>query len=148
VLLLANLGVTQLFDYGAADCARLVEMCEADALALHVNAVHEAMQVRGHTEFRGVLAHIEKLCAQLDVPVVVKEVGFGLSSEDAAELVAAGVGALDVAGAGAPTGRASKGSGTLAWRPWPKPLWTGAGRPWSRCAPLARRSTLLVRKPS
>ncbi len=100
VLVLANLGAGQLAEYTPRDCARLVDMCAADALVVHLNAVHEAVQVRGHTDFTGVLGRIEDLCAALEVPVVVKEVGFGMSPEDAAALVAAGVAGLDVAGAG------------------------------------------------
>lgn len=99
-LVMANLGAAQLAEYPPRDCARLVDMCAADALVVHLNAVHEAMQVRGHTDFSGVLGRIGDLCAALDVPVVVKEVGFGMSPEDAAALVAAGVAGLDVAGAG------------------------------------------------
>lgn len=100
VPVLANLGAGQLAEYNPHDCARLVDLCAADALVVHLNAVHEAVQVRGHTGFGGVLGRIEDLCAALDVPVVVKEVGFGISPEDAAALVAAGVAGLDVAGAG------------------------------------------------
>lgn len=100
VLLLANLGAVQLHEYSVADCARLVQACAADALVLHVNAVQEAVQPGGDTDFAGLLALIEKVCAGLDVPVLVKEVGFGLSAADVTALVSAGVAGVDVAGAG------------------------------------------------
>lgn len=100
VLLLANLGAVQLHEYGPADCARLVEACAADALVLHLNAVQEAVQRGGDTTFGGVLARIEALCPALDVPVVVKEVGFGMAPQDVSRLVEAGVAGVDVAGAG------------------------------------------------
>lgn len=100
VLVLANLGAVQLHEYGAEDCARLVQRCGADALVLHCNAVQEAVQPGGETNFAGVLGLIEKTCAALDVPVVVKEVGFGLSRADVTALVDAGVAGVDVAGAG------------------------------------------------
>lgn len=100
VLLLANLGAVQLHEYGIDDCKRLVELCAADALVLHLNAVQEAVQPEGDTEFGGLLALIAAVCAALDVPVVAKEVGFGLSPEDISALISAGVAGVDVAGAG------------------------------------------------
>jgi isopentenyl-diphosphate Delta-isomerase len=106
VMLLANLGAVQLRRYGTADCARLVETCEADALVLHLNAVQEAVQaaVGGHhgedTRFGGLLERIADVCAGLATPVVVKEVGFGMAPEDVTALARAGVAGVDVAGAG------------------------------------------------
>jgi isopentenyl-diphosphate delta-isomerase len=100
VLLLANLGAVQLHEYGPTDCARLVELCEADVLVLHLNAVQEAIQPGGQTSFGGLAARIAKVCADLDVPVVVKEVGFGMSPADVVTLLDAGVAGIDVAGAG------------------------------------------------
>lgn len=100
VLVLANLGAVQLHQYGPRDCARLVEACAADALVLHLNAVQEAVQRGGDTTFGGLLGRIEGLCAVLDVPVMVKEVGFGMAPADLARLVEAGVDGIDVAGAG------------------------------------------------
>jgi isopentenyl-diphosphate delta-isomerase len=100
VLLLANLGAVQLHQYSAEDCRRLVEQCEADALVLHLNAVQEAVQPGGDTDFSLMKEFIERVCRVLEVPVVVKEVGFGLSPQDVADLVTAGVAGVDVAGAG------------------------------------------------
>jgi isopentenyl-diphosphate Delta-isomerase len=100
VLLFANLGAVQLHTYGPDDCARLVAVCEADALVLHLNAVQEAVQPGGDTTFADLVPRIEKLAAALDVPVVVKEVGFGMAAEDVRLLVEAGVAGIDVAGAG------------------------------------------------
>lgn len=99
-LVLANIGAVQLRTYRPDDCARLVERCEADALIVHLNAVQEAVQPGGDTAFAGVLDAVEELVAQLDVPVVVKEVGFGLGPDDVAALAAVGVAGIDVAGAG------------------------------------------------
>lgn len=100
VLLLANLGAVQLHEYAIDDCKRLVELCAADALVLHVNAVQEAVQPEGDTEFGGLLGLIEAVCVALDVPVLAKEVGFGLAPADVSALIAAGVAGVDVAGAG------------------------------------------------
>lgn len=100
VPLLANLGAVQLAEHGADGCRRLVELCRADGLVLHLNAVQEAVQPGGDTQFAGLAARISAVVAGLDVPVVVKEVGFGLAPEDVTLLIEAGVAGIDVAGAG------------------------------------------------
>jgi isopentenyl-diphosphate Delta-isomerase len=100
VLLLANLGAVQLHDHGVDACRRLLEACEADVLVLHVNAVQEAIQPGGDTEFAGLLERIAAVCEGVSAPVVVKEVGFGLTGADVRRLVEAGVSGVDVAGAG------------------------------------------------
>ncbi len=101
ILLMANLGAVQLnYGYGVDECRRAVEMIEADALILHLNPLQEALQIEGNTCFAGLLPKIEALCKKLETPVVVKEVGWGLSDDVARQLVDAGVAALDIAGAG------------------------------------------------
>jgi isopentenyl-diphosphate Delta-isomerase len=100
-VLLANLGAVQLnYGYGVAECRRAVEMIEADALILHLNTLQEAVQPEGNTNFKGLLGKIESVCRELEVPVIVKEVGNGISASTARRLVEAGVAAIDVAGAG------------------------------------------------
>lgn len=100
-VLLANLGAVQLnYGYGVDECRRAVEMIEADALILHLNALQEAVQPEGNTNFKGLLAKIAVVCREVGVPVVVKEVGNGIGAEDARRLIEAGVSAIDVAGAG------------------------------------------------
>jgi len=101
VLLLANLGAVQLnYGYGLDECRRAVEMVEADALVLHLNPLQEALQPEGNTRFAGLLSKIEAVCTKLDVPVIVKEVGWGISERIAHQLANVGVAAIDVAGAG------------------------------------------------
>ena len=101
VALLANLGAVQLNKgYGVDDCRRLVDMLQADALVLHVNAVQEAVQPEGDTCFRGLLAKIADVCLKLERPVVVKEVGWGIAPREVRALFEAGVAAVDLAGAG------------------------------------------------
>jgi isopentenyl-diphosphate delta-isomerase len=101
ILLMANLGAIQLnYGYGLDECRRAVEMIEADALILHLNSVQEALQPEGETRFGGLLSKIEALCRALEVPVVVKEVGWGISEQVARQLANAGVAAIDIAGAG------------------------------------------------
>ena len=101
VLLFANVGAVQLnYSYGVEECRRAVDMIEADALILHLNAMQEAVQPEGDTNFAGLAAKIEKVCREVGVPVIAKEVGWGISYEAAQLLWNAGVSAIDVAGAG------------------------------------------------
>ncbi len=101
ILLFANLGAVQLnYGYGVDQARRAVEMIEADALFLHLNPLQEAVQAEGDRDWRGILSRIEALVAALDVPVVVKEVGNGISAEVARLLAECGVAGIDVAGAG------------------------------------------------
>lgn len=101
VLLFANLGAVQLnYGYGVEHCRRAVDMVQADALILHLNALQEAVQPEGDTHFSGLLRKIEMVARALPVPVIAKEVGWGFSERAARQLAAAGVAAIDVAGAG------------------------------------------------
>jgi len=101
ILLFANLGAVQLnYGYTIDHCKRAVGMVEADALFLHLNALQEALQPEGDTNFSGLLKKIGQICHDLPVPVVVKEVGWGISGQAARQLADAGVAAIDVAGAG------------------------------------------------
>lgn len=101
ILLLANFGAAQLVrGYGVDEARRAVEMIEGDALIVHLNPLQEAVQAGGDRDWRGVLQAIEALAARLPVPVVIKEVGAGISAAVARRLVDAGVAAIDVAGAG------------------------------------------------
>ncbi len=101
VLLFANLGAVQLnYGYGVDECRRAVDMIEADALILHFNALQEALQPEGNANFAGLLRKVETVCRRLTVPVVAKEVGWGISEQAARQLRQAGIAAIDVAGAG------------------------------------------------
>ena len=101
ILLLANLGAVQLnTGYGLEECLRAVESVGADALVLHLNPLQEALQPEGNTDFGGLLDRIAQLCRAFPYPVIVKEVGWGLSAETARALEGAGAAALDIGGAG------------------------------------------------
>jgi len=101
VLLFANLGAVQ-FNYGYSvdQCRRAVEMIDADALILHLNPLQEAVQPEGDVNWRGLLHKIGDVCVRLGKPVIVKEVGWGISAQTARRLLEVGVRAIDVAGAG------------------------------------------------
>jgi isopentenyl-diphosphate delta-isomerase len=104
ILLFANLGAVQLnYGYGTEHCRRAVAMIQADALILHLNALQEAVQPEGDSNFSSLLRKIEAVCRALQpegVPVIAKEVGWGISEQAARQLASAGVAAIDVAGAG------------------------------------------------
>jgi isopentenyl-diphosphate Delta-isomerase len=101
-LFLANLGAAQLAaPDGPERAERLVELLGADGIAVHLNPVQEAVQPEGEPRFAGVLERIAATVRRLaPLPVVAKEVGFGLDPDDVALLRGAGVAAVDVAGAG------------------------------------------------
>jgi len=101
ILLMANLGAVQLnYGYTVDHCRRAIDMIGADAMILHLNSMQEAIQPEGDTRFRGLARKIEEICRALPVPVVAKEVGWGISERSARLLLDAGVAAIDVAGAG------------------------------------------------
>jgi isopentenyl-diphosphate delta-isomerase len=101
ILLFANLGAVQLnYGYGIEHCRRAVDMLQADALFLHLNPLQEAVQSGGDVNFAGLSKKIAAICKKLEVPVIVKEVGWGISERTAKILADCGVSAIDVAGAG------------------------------------------------
>ena len=101
ILLFANLGAVQLNNgYTVSDYSKAVEMISADALVLHLNPLHEALQNDGNTNFSGLLHKIRQVCRMLPVPVLVKEVGYGISENIARMLAEAGVAGIDIGGAG------------------------------------------------
>lgn len=122
ILLLGNLGAVQLnFGYSIDQCRRAVEMIGADALILHLNVLQEALQPEGNRNFKGLTEKIATVCRELKVPVVVKEVGNGISVEVAKRLHGAGVAAIDIAG-----------KGGTAWSAVEAQRATQQGKPYSR----------------
>jgi len=101
ILLFANLGAVQLnYGFGLDECRRAVDMLQADALFLHLNPLQEAVQAGGDTNFAGLAKKIAGISKNLEIPVIVKEVGWGMSERSARILAECGVAAIDVAGAG------------------------------------------------
>ncbi len=111
IALYGNIGAAQLQrDFGSADLQRVLAMIEADALIIHLNPLQEALQQAGDTDWSGLLGRIDALCRALPVPVIVKEVGFGISAPVARRLADCGVAAVDVAGAGGTSWSAVEGA--------------------------------------
>jgi len=109
----ANIGAIQLVNgFGIHELQRAIEMIRADAIILHLNPLQEALQLGGNTNWRGVEAAIKAACTALACPVIVKEVGFGISPETARRLANCGVAAIDVAGAGGTSWAAVEGAVT------------------------------------
>lgn len=101
VPLLANLGAVQLnYGMGVRECRQAVDMIGADALALHLNPLQEAIQPEGQGNFSGLLPKIGEVVRELGVPVVIKEIGCGLSEATAHALAGQGIRIFDTAGVG------------------------------------------------
>ncbi|AAM31460.1 type 2 isopentenyl-diphosphate Delta-isomerase [Methanosarcina mazei] len=95
-----NVGAAQIRQYGVEGVEKLIEMIDADALAIHLNFLQEAVQPEGDRDATGCLDMITEICSQIKTPVIVKETGAGISREDAILFQKAGVSAIDVGGAG------------------------------------------------
>ena len=95
-IIFANLGSEATVD----QAKRAVDMLEANALQIHLNVIQELTMPEGDRDFKGALSRIEQLVNELDVPVIVKETGFGISREAALKLQSINVAAIDVGGFG------------------------------------------------
>ena len=78
----------------------MLELLDADGLIVHLNAAQELFQPEGNTDFKHFLQQLSIITAKIPVPVIVKEVGCGISASAALKLIEAGVKVIDVAGAG------------------------------------------------
>jgi isopentenyl-diphosphate delta-isomerase len=99
--IIGNIGaaeVARLTD--AAPVLKLIELIGADAFAVHLNPLQELLQPEGNTNFKGVLKGIGMLVKNIPIPVIVKEIGAGISKQTARRLIETGVRIIDVAGAG------------------------------------------------
>lgn len=101
VPILANLGAVQLnYGFGLAECRAAVEMIDADALVFHLNPLQEAIQPEGQCDFSGLLDKMARIAERLGKPVIVKEIGSGISGRVAQSLLERGITIFDVAGVG------------------------------------------------
>jgi isopentenyl-diphosphate delta-isomerase len=95
-LVFANLGSEATVD----QAKKAVDMLEANAIQIHLNVIQELVMPEGDRDFTGALGRIERIVNSLDVPVIVKETGFGISRETAEKLVDVGVSIIDISGFG------------------------------------------------
>ncbi len=101
VPILANIGCPQLLGEKAELYVKeAVKMLKADALVIHLNSLQEAVQPEGQTNFKGVVQKIREIVKKLNVPIIAKETGAGISREVAKRLKSAGVSMIDISGLG------------------------------------------------
>ncbi len=100
VKLIGNIGISQLILSPTSEIRRLVDGLEAFAIFVHTNPLQECFQPEGTPRFAGGLKAIERLCNEIRIPVIVKEVGCGFSKATFEKLKNTGVSAVDVAGRG------------------------------------------------
>lgn len=101
VPVLGNIGAAQVVQSkNLTDILSLIDMLEADALVVHLNPLQELLQPEGEPNFVGLLSKLEMLIQKSEAPVIIKEVGSGISKEAAKKLLNIGVSGIDVAGAG------------------------------------------------
>lgn len=95
-MVFANIGA----EVDVEDAVKAVEMLEANALQIHLNIAQEMVMKEGRKNFKGLLEKIKQITHNIKVPVIVKEVGFGIAREQARMLVDTGVKIIDVGGFG------------------------------------------------
>ena len=101
VPVLGNIGASQVVQFKSIDPVfKLVDMVEANAMVIHINPLQELLQKEGETDFKGLLKSLRSMVKKLNIPIIVKEVGAGISNRAASKLLEAGVRGIDVAGAG------------------------------------------------
>ncbi len=121
----SNIGGAQLINgLGDTKIRAMIDSIQADAVIIHLNPLQELMQPEGDRDFKGVLEGIEKLTAEVNLPVIVKETGAGISKYTAKRLLNVGVTVIDVAGAGGTSWakveneRANENSFNLLFNDW------------------------------
>jgi isopentenyl-diphosphate delta-isomerase len=99
--LIANIGGAQLSDgLSNSDILKIIKMIDANALAIHLNPLQELIQPEGEPRFKGILKKISNLVNEVEIPIIVKEVGSGISADVAIKLEKSGINSINVAGAG------------------------------------------------
>jgi isopentenyl-diphosphate delta-isomerase len=100
IFLAGNISAFQLREYGVKKVMEALDAVEADALCIHLNPLQEAIQREGDRDWRNCLPAIESACKDSGIPVIVKEVGSGISAQVAAKMEKLGASAVDVSGTG------------------------------------------------
>jgi isopentenyl-diphosphate Delta-isomerase len=101
VPVLGNLGAAELVKLKSSDPIKvLIQFIEADAFVIHLNPLQELLQPEGNPDFKGLLKSLKRLVKEIEIPVIIKEIGMGISSDVAKRMLEVGVKGIDVAGAG------------------------------------------------
>ena len=102
IFLGGNIGISQIKQFTTQQIQKAMEAINADALFVHLNVAQEFFQKdeERDIDFSNTYEALEKLCSELTIPVVAKEVGNGISKKTAQKLKKAGVKAIDVGGKG------------------------------------------------
>jgi isopentenyl-diphosphate delta-isomerase len=101
VPVLGNLGAAELVRLKSFDPIKLlIDLIEADVFVIHLNPLQELIQKEGTPNFKGLLKSLKQLIKEINVPVVIKEIGAGISANASVKLLDTGVKGIDVAGAG------------------------------------------------
>lgn len=100
LFIIGNIGGQDIRNNPRDTVDKIVSLIEADALAIHLNPLQELTQPEGDRDFKGVVDAIVEVIDYLNIPIIVKETGAGISYEVAKSLEAAGVSAINVSGAG------------------------------------------------
>ena len=100
VLLVGNLGLAQVIQTSVAKIKKLLDSMGALALFVHLNPLQEVIQEEGTPQFKGGVEALERLVNELDYPVVLKEVGCGLSTATLEKIRSLSLAAVDVSGYG------------------------------------------------
>lgn len=101
IFLIGNIGGGQLVkEYGLEEVKKCIEMIDANALAIHINPLQEALQKEGDMNYRELLSKIKSIVKQVKVPIIIKETGNGFSNAALKSLKEIGIKYVDVSGAG------------------------------------------------
>ncbi len=100
VPIIANIGAHEFITYDTRKILDIINMIEADALAIHLNMAQEMVQLEGTPTFKNLLSKLGDMLKEIPVPVVIKEVGNGLSYEVVKAFYEIGINYFDVQGAG------------------------------------------------
>lgn len=95
-IIFANVGADAPLEFAL----QAIDMLQANALQIHINVPQELIMPEGERDFTGWLRRIEKIIHQVEVPVIVKEVGFGMSKKTLQLLSGIGVQYVDISGRG------------------------------------------------
>ncbi len=101
VPVLSNIGAAQIVQLkNITSLLKIIEIISADGLIIHINPLQELLQKEGEIKFEGLLHKISEIKREIDIPIIAKEVGSGISKGTARKLLDIGVDVIDVAGSG------------------------------------------------